>query len=136
MSDPAHKNAENGETADGRVRSIAWLGRRPRCRLTEKGLACIGDGNAGCGWHGCESAASEKQCRYLWDDRIGITGYVLDGHGDDSVWLCPKCGGECAHTPIAEVLYGKDEPCACVSRSNVPSSAEASAAGVEPKGQP
>lgn len=26
MSDPAHNDVENGETANGRVRSIAWLG--------------------------------------------------------------------------------------------------------------
>lgn len=85
----------------------------PKCCLTEAGLECIGNGHTGCGWHGCEEAATNKRCRYTWDDRIGITGYVLDENGDDDVWLCPKCGGECAHTPLNECVFDGVAHCEC-----------------------
>lgn len=92
---------------------------RPKCCLTEAGLECIGNGHTGCGWHGCEEAATNKRCRYTWDDRIGITGYMLDKNGDDDVWLCPKCGGECAHTPLNECVFDGVARCECRQNADI-----------------
>lgn len=85
----------------------------PVCCLTEAGLECIGEGHAGCGWHGCEEASERKSCRYIFTRGAGITGYELDENGEDEVWLCPSCGGECAHTPMDEQVFEGEEGCQC-----------------------
>ena len=85
------------------------MGAVPRCVLSEAGLECIGDGHGGCGWRGCEMTSESHACRYTLEKGRGITGYVLDPDGEETVWICPKCGGECAHTPSAEWI---DDPAA------------------------
>jgi len=95
----------------------------PRCAQTESGLECIGDGHGGCGWHGCELSAWPKPCTYILDEQHYCIGYVLDENGEDVVCICPKCGGECAHTPLSEVQFpecywDKDFVCECKQQAN------------------
>lgn len=88
---------------------------RPECCLTNAGLECIGDGHGGCGWHGCEAASVSKACEYQRNARGFCTGYELQEGAEEEVWLCPACGGECAHTPIEELSGFENVPCGCGS---------------------
>ena len=67
-------------------------------------LECIGDGHGGCGWRGAEGEAEEVACRWVADAAGVVTGWKPDAGSEDSVFLCPACGGECSHVPLAE--YG------------------------------
>lgn len=106
------------EESDVALAPLAQCGRegRPACCLTQSGLECIGEGSGGCGWHGCERGAIEKGCDYQYSPRGGgVTGYVLNEAAEETVWLCPACGGECAHTPLAECTDGAAPACGCAS---------------------
>lgn len=88
---------------------------RPRCCLTEAGLECIGTTERGaCGWHGCEEAAIETPVKYKpgWN-RLGFGYPVRDKDGEDTMWICPHCGGECSHTPIDECVFDGQAKCEC-----------------------
>lgn len=88
---------------------------RPKCCLTEAGLECIGTTEKeACGWHGCEDAATEVPVSYTpgWN-RLGWGYPERDENGEDTIWVCPKCGGECSHTPLDEIEYSEGAHCEC-----------------------
>lgn len=88
---------------------------RPKCCLTEAGLECIGTTEKeACGWHGCEKSATEVTVIYKpVYNRLGWGYPVRDENGEDTMWICPKCGGECSHAPLEEIKYNESAHCEC-----------------------
>ncbi len=71
-----------------------------------------------CGWLGCEENAKELRVRYEGGyTRLGMGTPIEDPDGEDTMWVCPRCGGECTHIPLDEIIHHDGHTCECVGNA-------------------